>query len=101
MLDLLIRAAARAASGTPPDGHDDIDKGLPNPRGESLSELSIIFVALSGLFVILRFLTRIMQHQLGWDDALIGASLVITAGMAATYNGGQSLQSCRFANSKG
>jgi hypothetical protein len=69
---------------------DAIDDGTPNPRGESLSQLAIVFVALSAFFVLARFLTRVLTHQVGWDDGLIGAALVLTAGMAATYNGGRS-----------
>jgi hypothetical protein len=87
MLDLLIRAAAAAGNTT--SAPDAIDQGLPNPKGQQLSQLSIIFAAISALFVASRCLTRILMHQFGWDDGFIIGALVLTAGMAATYNGGQ------------
>ncbi|KAB5513511.1 integral membrane protein [Coniochaeta sp. 2T2.1] len=65
---------------------DAIDEGVPNPRGESLSKLSIAFTCLSALFVGLRFTTRLVNSSLGVDDGLITASLVFTIGMMATYN---------------
>lgn len=55
---------------------DAIDEGLPNPRGESLSKLSIAFTCLSTLFVALRFTTRLLSTTLGVDDGLITAALV-------------------------
>lgn len=57
---------------------DAIDQGLPNPRGESLSKLSIVFTCLSALFVGLRFTTRLLNSNLGVDDGLITAALVRT-----------------------
>jgi hypothetical protein len=57
---------------------DAIDDGLPNPRGESLSKLSIAFTCLSALFVVLRFTTRLLNSNLGVDDGLITAALVRT-----------------------
>lgn len=56
---------------------DAIDDGDPNPRGESLAHLSIIFVSLAGFFVILRMITRYF-HTKAWgaDDVLIVAALV-------------------------
>ncbi len=55
---------------------DAIDDGVPNPRGESLAQLSIVFASLAGFFVILRFLTRYFHGSLGIDDGLIAGALV-------------------------
>lgn len=56
---------------------DAIDEGDPNPRGESLSHLSTVFVCLAGLFVVLRLLTRYFHIKtLAIDDGLITAALV-------------------------
>ncbi|PNP57416.1 hypothetical protein THARTR1_02413 [Trichoderma harzianum] len=67
---------------------DAIDDGDPNPRGESLAHLSIIFVCLAGFFVILRMITRYF-HTKAWgaDDALIVAALALACCMTAAYNG--------------
>ncbi|KAL7931949.1 hypothetical protein V8C35DRAFT_308954 [Trichoderma chlorosporum] len=80
MLDLGIDA--------PYGKRDAIDDGDPNPRGESLAHLSIIFVSLAGFFVILRMLTRYF-HTKSWgaDDALIVAALALACCMTAAYNG--------------
>ncbi|KAL6862266.1 hypothetical protein J3F83DRAFT_745619 [Trichoderma novae-zelandiae] len=67
---------------------DAIDDGDPNPRGESLAHLSIIFVSLAGFSVILRLLTRYFHTKaFGADDALIVAALALAACMTAAYNG--------------
>lgn len=59
------------------DRRDAIDDHLPNPRGETLSRLSIVFVCLSGFFVTARLLTRYLRGRLlGVDDALIVGALV-------------------------
>lgn len=56
---------------------DAIDDGDPNPRGENLAHLSIIFVCLAGFFVILRLLTRHFHTKaFGADDVLIVVALV-------------------------
>jgi hypothetical protein len=56
---------------------DAIDDGDPNPRGQSLANLSIIFVSLAGFFVILRLFTRYFHTKIfGADDALIVVALV-------------------------
>jgi hypothetical protein len=55
---------------------DAIDDGLPNPRGESLSRLSIAFTCVCAVFVGLRFTTRILNNMLGADDGLIAVALV-------------------------
>lgn len=56
---------------------DAIDDGDPNPRGESLAHLSIIFVSLAGFFVVLRLFTRYFHTKVfGADDALIVVALV-------------------------
>ncbi|KAJ4859624.1 hypothetical protein T069G_04612 [Trichoderma breve] len=67
---------------------DAIDDGDPNPRGESLAHLSIIFVSLAGFFVILRMVTRYF-HTKAWgaDDVLIVAALALACCMTAAYNG--------------
>lgn len=71
------------------DRRDAIDDHLANPRGESLSRLSIVFVCLSGLFVSLRLLTRYLRGRLlGIDDALIVGALVLAVCMTVTYNEG-------------
>lgn len=58
---------------------DAIDDGDPNPRGENLAHLSIIFVCLAGFFVILRLLTRHFHTKsYGADDVLIVVALVWT-----------------------
>ncbi|KAM0254863.1 hypothetical protein ACHAQJ_006355 [Trichoderma viride] len=68
---------------------DAIDDGDSNPRGQSLANLSIIFVSLAGFFVILRLLTRYFHTKVfGADDALIVAALALSACMTAAYNGG-------------
>ncbi|RFU75018.1 hypothetical protein TARUN_7223 [Trichoderma arundinaceum] len=55
---------------------DAIDDGDPNPRGQSLANLSIIFVSLAGFFVVLRLLTRFFHTKaFGPDDGLIVAAL--------------------------
>ncbi|KAL7943963.1 hypothetical protein V8C42DRAFT_358684 [Trichoderma barbatum] len=73
-----------AALGT----RDAIDDGDPNPRGQSLAHLSIIFAALSGFFVIIRLLTRFF-HTKSWgaDDVLIVAAMVLAVCMSVSYNG--------------
>ncbi|PTB63167.1 hypothetical protein BBK36DRAFT_7775 [Trichoderma citrinoviride] len=67
---------------------DAIDDGDPNPRGENLAHLSIIFVCLAGFFVVLRMLTRYFHTKaFGADDALIVASLTLSVCMTVAYNG--------------
>ena len=56
---------------------DAIDDGLPNPRGESLANISIVFGSLSTFFVSARILTRIFVHKnVGTDDYLIVVATV-------------------------
>ena len=56
---------------------DGIDDGAPNPRGASLSRLSIVLCCMAGTFVILRVLTRYFHGKLfGADDWLIVAAQV-------------------------
>ena len=51
---------------------DAIDDGLPNPRGEQLAKISIVFGCLSVFFVSARILTRVYIHKnVGPDDYLI------------------------------
>lgn len=64
------------ASGMLLAARDAIDDGVPNPRGESLARLAIIFICISGVIVITRLLTRYQNKNLGLDDALIAGSLV-------------------------
>ena len=53
-------------------GRDAIDDGLPNPRGEHLANISIVFGCLSTFFVSARVLTRVYIHKnVGVDDYLI------------------------------
>ncbi|KAL7793847.1 hypothetical protein V8C37DRAFT_401700 [Trichoderma ceciliae] len=67
---------------------DAIDDGDPNPRGESLAHLSIIFVSLASFFVVLRLFTRYFHTKaFGADDALIVAALALATCMTAAYNG--------------
>ncbi|EGR46952.1 uncharacterized protein TRIREDRAFT_122795 [Trichoderma reesei QM6a] len=67
---------------------DAIDDGDPNPRGESLARLSIIFVCLAGFFVVLRLLTRHFHTKaFGADDALIVVALALSVCMTVAYNG--------------
>ncbi|KAL6882216.1 hypothetical protein HDV57DRAFT_52500 [Trichoderma longibrachiatum] len=67
---------------------DAIDDGDPNPRGENLAHLSIIFVCLAGFFVILRLLTRHFHTKsYGADDVLIVVALALSACMTVAYNG--------------
>ncbi|KAH8901437.1 hypothetical protein GQ53DRAFT_775991 [Thozetella sp. PMI_491] len=59
------------------DRRDAVSDGLPNPTGEVLARLSIVFVCLSGFFVILRVVSRYYHSRatLGLDDVLIVAAL--------------------------
>lgn len=56
---------------------DAIDDGDPNPLGDRLAHLSIVFASLASLFVVLRLLTRYFHGKNLWiDDALIVGALV-------------------------
>ena len=63
---------------------DAIDDGLPNPRGEQLANISIVFCCLSTFFVSARILTRVYIHKnVGIDDYLI---------IVATVSGGPPME---------
>jgi hypothetical protein len=63
--------------GTLLQSRDAIDDGAPNPQGETLARLSIVFASLAGFFVILRLLSRYAYGKVfGADDVLIVGALV-------------------------
>jgi len=56
---------------------DAIDNHVPNPRGENLANLSIVFACLSFCFVCARLSTRYwVRRVLGPDDYLILVAVV-------------------------
>ncbi|KAH8660195.1 hypothetical protein BX600DRAFT_467390 [Xylariales sp. PMI_506] len=66
---------------------DAIDDGTPNPRGNKLAHLSIIFVTLASVIVILRLVSRhYYRAGLKVDDALIVAATFLAIAMTITYN---------------
>ena len=60
---------------------DAITEGLPNPEGDRLANLSIVFCCLSAFFVTSRMLTRVFINKLvGADDYLIVVAMVRSIG---------------------
>ena len=56
---------------------DAIDSHVPNPRGQNLANLSIVFACISFFFVCARLSTRYwIRRALGPDDYLIVAAVV-------------------------
>lgn len=66
---------------------DGVDAHIPNPRGQHLANLSIIFACLSFVFVSCRLCTRyFVNKSIGTDDYLIVPATALAITMAVSFN---------------
>ena len=61
----------------PANARDGVDEGAPNPTGNSLPTIAIVFACLCTFLVSARLATRVFVNKMtGWDDYFLIIGLV-------------------------